>query len=262
MGEGGERAVGKWAKSLLSCGIAVITGVPSSVSATEQAIRRIGPVREIGAFGGVWSFTSDQAKADLAYTSGALSLHTDGTYLEASPGVELFHHLEVATVGGRLLVRDGFDAARRLFQRDRGAFDLLSTIKVTGMYRGDGLVMAAAAPVIEVDHRLPRHPDGCPRLVQIRFNNEDRSSVDLPLERMDEYMRALKLWMALLTEEGVERIKLGPGTLIALNNKRVLHGREAFSGGRRMVCGAYMDKDIVDSRARTALIAEKGHLED
>lgn len=42
-------------------------------------------------------------------------------------------------------------------------------------------------------------------------------------------------------------MQLTPGTVLSVDNHRVLHGRSAFSGKRR-VCGAYIGVDEYRSR--------------
>lgn len=45
------------------------------------------------------------------------------------------------------------------------------------------------------------------------------------------------------------RLKLAPGTVLVLDNWRVLHGRQPFSG-RRVLCGAYHDRQDFESLLR------------
>lgn len=48
-------------------------------------------------------------------------------------------------------------------------------------------------------------------------------------------------------------MQLTPGTVLSVDNHRVLHGRSAFSGKRR-VCGAYVGMD--EYRSRLAVLRE------
>ena len=67
----------------------------------------------------------------------------------------------------------------------------------------------------------------------------------------DEYYEHLAL---LLRETRDARnaldITLAPGTLLIIDNCRVMHGRRAFSAGRRRMCGAYVNRDDWLSRLR------------
>ena len=54
-----------------------------------------------------------------------------------------------------------------------------------------------------------------------------------------------------------EKIKLGPGDLLAFDNTRILHGRnEVGEGGRRWLRGCYMDGDEIDSALRMGFIPQ------
>ena len=59
---------------------------------------------------------------------------------------------------------------------------------------------------------------------------------------------AIRNWNACLKNPDSEFwTQLAPGTAVVVDNHRVLHGRSAFTGKRRM-CGAYLGRD--DYRAR------------
>jgi gamma-butyrobetaine dioxygenase len=44
--------------------------------------------------------------------------------------------------------------------------------------------------------------------------------------------------------------RLRPGDLFIVDNRRVLHGRRGFAGGRRHLQGAYADMDSLLSKLR------------
>ena len=66
---------------------------------------------------------------------------------------------------------------------------------------------------------------------------------------------AIRTWYALLTSADSEYwAQLTPGTVLSVDNHRVLHGRSAFDG-RRRVCGAYIGVD--EYRSRLAVLTER-----
>jgi len=74
----------------------------------------------------------------------------------------------------------------------------------------------------------------------------------------DRYFRyrALVNWDRILSDPDSEYwFQLEPGTVVAIDNHRVLHGRSAFTGKRRM-CGAYIGKD--DYLARLYALRDRG----
>ena len=82
----------------------------------------------------------------------------------------------------------------------------------------------------------------------------------LPLDLLLIYIglyryEALRLWHKTLTSADSEyRVQLAPGTVLAFDNSRALHGRSAFTGKRHM-CGAYVGSD--DWRSRLEVLSER-----
>jgi len=73
--------------------------------------------------------------------------------------------------------------------------------------------------------------------------------------QVEEWYNAIRTWHKLLTSADSEYwVQLGPGTAVIVDNHRVLHGRSAFTGKRRM-CGAYIGLD--EYRSKLAVLREK-----
>jgi len=70
---------------------------------------------------------------------------------------------------------------------------------------------------------------------------------------MIDYYRAFRTFMA-ATRDPAETIafKLKAGEMVVFDNRRVLHGREAFNPatGHRLPRGFYIDRGEIDSRIR------------
>ena len=82
--------------------------------------------------------TAEVDPVNLAFTGLALSVHTDNPYRDPVPGIQMLHCLENnAEVGDTVLV-DGFEAAGRLREEDREAFEILARTWVTFSYRSGG----------------------------------------------------------------------------------------------------------------------------
>lgn len=74
-------------------------------------------------------------------------------------------------------------------------------------------------------------------LFQVRWNNDDRGVV--AQLRADRWYNAARKWDEILKRKEMEYwTQLEPGRPVIFDNWRVLHGRSAFSGKRRM-CGGY-----------------------
>jgi trimethyllysine dioxygenase len=221
-------------------GFCLVEGVPATPEDTAALARRIGYLRAT-IFGEFWDFTADLAMADTAYTNLELRPHTDGTYAFDAPGLQLFHCLHFAGSGGESILVDGFRIADELRACDPGAYETLSSVEVTGQYIGDGAHLMATRPIF-------RHDKG--RLVQVTFNNYDRAPFRLLDAEMREFYRALKTFEGKAADRRLQwRHPLRPGEVLLVDNWRVLHGRAAY-GGERRLCGAYLNREDFESRLR------------
>jgi len=228
--------------------------VPATPEDTEQLCRRIAFIRETQ-YGGFWDFTSDLAHGDTAYTNIALRAHTDNTYYTDPAGLQIFHLLShTEGQGGANLLVDGFYAASVLKEINPSAFEILSRVRMQAHSAGDDKTFYKAGPTSEgyplltVDHKTGQ-------LCQVRYNNDDRSVVtDLQGCEVEEWYDALRAWNKCITSSDSEYwVQLRPGTAVVLDNYRVLHGRSAFTGRRRM-CGAYIGGD--DFRSKLTVLQE------
>ncbi|KAL8410056.1 hypothetical protein RB594_008232 [Gaeumannomyces avenae] len=158
--------------------------------------------------------------------------------------------------GGKSLLVDGFHAAELLREQDPEAFKILSTVRLPWHASGNsGIAISPDKryPVIELGE------DGT-TLHRIRWNNDDRGVV--PIEdggfSADQWYEAARKWDSIITQPEHEFwVQLKPGTVLIFDNWRVMHGRSAFVGTRR-VCGGYINRDDWISRWRnTALPADE-----
>ena len=249
---GGENGVRRLLKGFLTHGVALVSGVTPTVEATQEVVERVGVV-QCTMFGGMWDFAADGEHADTAYSRDELQPHTDGTYYSEPPGVQVFHCLRHDGAGGETTLVDGFAGLQRLYDADPAAYRLLSTVPCAAEYRDParGLHLVGDGPVIAHQHTdsepAPRH------LLRLRFNPYDRAPVRRgEPAQVEAFYRAYSRLTELLWAERQRRgLKLTPGTVLLIDNWRVLHGRAAFSGQRHM-CGAYIARSDVMSRARAA----------
>lgn len=234
-------------QNYLLYGIALVQDVPATVEATEEVTQRVSLIRET-TYGRMWCFTSDFSRGDAAYSQLALDRHTDTSYFHEPCGIQVFHCLKHEGTGGRTLLADGFYAAEQLRKKSPEKFKVLSHVPIkhdyvenTGKYRNH---IRGIGPVLEV---YPWNQE----LYMLRYNNYDRSVINtVPHDVVQSWYEAHR---ALTTEmrrpENELWIKLNPGTVIFIDNWRVMHGRESFTGLRQL-CGCYMTRDDVLSAAR------------
>jgi len=222
-------------------GFAVLTQTPAELASVAALAGKIGYVRET-IFGGLWEFEANEARADSAYTPKTLRPHTDATYSHDAPGLQILLCLAYQAEGGDSLLVDGLEIGRRLAAAQPDEYATLGRIAIPGRYLGDGAHLAAERPVF----RLGR--DG--RILQVSFNNYDRAPFRLPEPEMTALYRAIAAFDRLANDPALCWCRgLRPGDLLIFDNWRVLHGRTAFTGSRRMA-GCYVNREDYESRLR------------
>ncbi|SNX85609.1 related to trimethyllysine hydroxylase [Melanopsichium pennsylvanicum] len=265
-----ESGVLKWMTKIAQYGFAFVSGIPPTPTDTEALIRRIAFIRETH-YGGFWDFTSDLAHGDTAYTDLALQAHTDTTYFTDPAGLQMFHLLshtasksssgssgsslsssssDKGPSGGESLLVDGFLAAAVLKDVHPDAYETLSRVRIRTHSAGDENTMIR--PLFDGGHPILQHDEATGELVLVRYNNDDRSVLRVDADEVEAFYDALRKWNEILTNpEGEYWVQLKPGTGLIFDNHRVLHGRSAFVGNRRL-CGAYVNHD--DYRSRLAVL--------
>ncbi|KAI0546341.1 Trimethyllysine dioxygenase [Xylaria curta] len=249
------RAVGRLTDMIRRGGFAFVTGVPTeSAQPTEDLLRKIAFIRETH-YGGFYDFIPDLALADTAYTNLALSAHTDTTYFTDPAGLQAFHllsHTDSSSpkdsesgLGGQSLLVDGFHAAKIMEEEAPDMFDILTHVGIPWHASGnEGITISPDKlyPVIERD--LERNV-----VHRIRWNNDDRGVVPVGGKfSVMQWYKAASKWNEILRRKDLEYwFQLEPGNVLIFDNWRVLHGRSAFTG-RRRICGGYICRDDYISR--------------
>lgn len=231
-----DRSLMRWLGGVRRMGAALLTGLPCEDGALLRVVERFGHVRETN-YGRVFDVRSEVRPSNLAYTSLGLQVHTDNPYRDPVPGLQLLHCLANSAVGGESIVVDGFAAALRLRSRDPAAFERLARWPVPFRYAAADTVLEARAPLIGLG--------GDGELLEIRFNNRSLGTPRLPPDEIEPWYAAYRQLAAELESPVLQLVlKLRPGELLIVDNRRVLHGRTGFSGsGDRHLQGCYADRD-------------------
>ncbi|KAF8656798.1 hypothetical protein AX16_002350 [Volvariella volvacea WC 439] len=245
--EDSEEGLYRWLTNIDRFGFSFVTGVPVTPTDTQKLAERIGFIRETQ-YGTFWDFTSDLAKGDTAYTNIALGAHTDNTYYTDPCGLQLFHLLShTHGSGGATLLVDGFHVASILKELHPEAYRLLSTVPVPAHAAGEASAFYTPSPPL--GYPILRLDPRTGEVDQVRWNNDDRSVMNhLEPHLVEPWYDAIRIWYKSLTSPDSEYwVQLQPSTAVVVDNHRVLHGRSAFSGRRRM-CGAYIGVDEYQSK--------------
>ena len=228
----------KFLQKLYNWGFCVITNCKTEIKSVETIANKIGYVRH-SIFGGLWSFKSDENMADSAYTQEELRPHTDSTYSNDAPGLQLLLCCKYNAKGGESIMVDGFKIAETIENENKEIFDILSNIEVPGNYIGDGVFLEAKRPIFKMNSKK--------ELIQVSFNNYDRADFRLKNDLMIKFYEAIKKFDLIANSKEFQwRHILKPGELLIFNNWRILHGRGKFKGIREM-SGCYINKEDFDS---------------
>ncbi|KAK4104857.1 Trimethyllysine dioxygenase [Parathielavia hyrcaniae] len=261
-----EAGVARLTMNIRTLGFSFVTDTPyEDPNDTKRLLERIAFIRQTH-YGGFYDFQPDLAMADTAYTNLALAPHTDNTYFTEPAGLQAFHCLaheppkgQADAPGGDSLLVDGFKAARMLAEQDPDAVGILSNVPIPWHASGnEGITIGPDKlyPVLEF-HRRELH--------RIRWNNDDRGVVPISElgtgKSVEAWYEAARKWDQILRSQEMQyQFKLTPGTVLIFDNWRVLHGRTAFEGIRR-ICGGYINRDDFISRFRNTNYGHESSVE-
>ena len=226
---------------LYNYGFAVIQNCKKEMSSVKKIANKIGYVRH-SIFGGLWKFESNRDMADSAYTQDELRPHTDSTYSNDAPGLQLLLCCHYKATGGESIIVDGFKIAQKIKKDRKELYDVLSEIEVTGQYMGDGVFLESKRPILKLNSKK--------ELIQVSFNNYDRAPFRISEKKTLKFYEAIKEFDLIANNKEYQwRHILKPGELLIFNNWRVLHGRGSFKGERK-ISGCYINKEDFDSICR------------
>ena len=235
--------------NLLVYGVCVLENSPTHEGYLLELAERIGPVRDSN-FGMLWDVKADVELAGDAKTNSTantglrLGPHSDLPTREIPPGFQFLHCLINEADGGESTLTDGAALVEALERDHREAFELLSTRHWIFFNRGPGIDHRWSAPIIDY---LP----GCDTPT-IRAFYPVRAFPAMANEDVSRSYDALRLFHRMADQPEFElKFRLTAGDIMCFDNRRVLHGRDAFTGsGKRHLQGVYIDRDEIMSRAR------------
>ena len=231
-------------KSFYEYGFVIIKNVPTENNYIVKFANSIGSIRPTN-FGEYFNVRSVPNPNDLAYTSLALSPHTDNPYRKPVPCIQLLHCIENEVSGGFSTLVDGFKVAAHLKENNPEYFKILTKIKVKFKFTDKDVVLENKGELIELDEKN--------NFKQIRFS--PRLDYVPPLEKnqLDLYYKARKKISDLYNSEKFRiEFRLMPGDIMMMDNHRLLHGRTVYDAneGKRFLQGCYIDHDSSEGKLR------------
>jgi len=233
-----------WLSSLCTFGVGRLRGAPRADEFLGELAGRIGPIRGSN-FGDVFTVQSVVEPDSTANTGMALGQHTDLPTRETPPGFQFLHCVENSVAGGLSRMADGMAVVAEILRHHPDAYDSLTN---------DEWVFANRA--IDGDHRWvgPIIDLGAPRSpLTLRAFYPVRLAPHMPFEHQHRAYDAMRVFSQVAHDPRfMITSAFEPGDLVGFDNRRILHGRDAFDpgAGRRRLRGCYVDHDDLYSRLR------------
>jgi len=230
--------------AFLARGFLILRRVPTDRERILEVARRFGYLRDTN-FGTYFEVYSRPMMNDLAYSSHALTPHTDNPYRDPVPGIQLLHCLVNETSGGLSTLVDSLAVGRALAEEDLEGYERLATTPVRFRF------LDPEEEFIERRTIIQRNALG--EMRGVHFSPRLDYMPLLAAPELAVFHRARRRLGQLLGDPRFEiRFPLCPGDLLLMDNCRLLHGRTAFdpNEGRRHLQGCYIDIDEPRSRYR------------
>lgn len=241
---GDDGALRDWLSALYEYGAARLKNLALEEGMVGRVAARISFMRETN-FGTLFDVRSLARTNTNANTSLELPPHTDLPTREQEPGLQFLHCFSNEAEGGRSVLVDGFRLAEVLRRLEPDCFEVLSRTALDWRNTDRNSDYRCKAPVIGLD------ADG--DLWEIRFGNFLKGPIFAAADRIPEIYAAYRRFMVeSKNHEHQIRYMMAPGDMIAFENRRILHGRDAFDPetGARRLQGCYVDRDELLSRLR------------
>jgi len=225
-------------------GFVIFKNVPVENDYIVKFANSIGTIRPTN-FGESFSVKSIPEPNDLAYTSIALTPHTDNPYRKPIPCIQLLHCLENEVKGGLSTLVDGFAVAEYLRENHKDIFKILTNTKVRFRFVDKTIILENWGELIELDENN--------KVKQVRYSTRLDYVPALEKSELKLFYKARKLIADLYASSKFEiRFKLNKGDLLMMDNHRLLHGRTSYdvSEGKRYLKGCYIDHDSTEGKLR------------
>lgn len=240
-----------WLADLLRFGLVRLKNCPLDEDFVVDLVSRMGAIRDTN-FGLAWDVRADVDLAgssdtnSTANTNLRLGPHTDLPTRETPPGFQFLHCIRNETTGGNSTMADGAAVVAALEAEHPEHYEALTTLHWVFANRGPGIDHRWSGPFIDLG------VDGSP--LTLRAFYPVRGFPDMAPADMPRAYAAMRCFSQMAASE---RFQLSspfePGDLVGFDNRRILHGRDAFeSGGHRHLRGTYIDHDEVRSAMRVA----------
>lgn len=233
----------EWLATLVRYGLCRLTNTPTDPDFVGRLVSHVGPIRDTN-FGLVWSVQAKPDPDSTAYTGLDLGQHTDLPTREVPPGFQFLHCIENTVQGGWSRMSDGWAVAAAIRDEHPDAYEALTTLDWVFCNRAKDAEHRWVGPMI--DHGSRHQP------LTLRAFYPVRTAPHMAPADMPRAYEAMRVFATMARDPRFQLVyPFRPGDLVGFDNRRILHGRDAFeSAGSRHLRGTYADHDDLYSRLR------------
>ena len=224
-----------WRDLLNKLGFVVLQNVP--MENLESLLLSIGPIYELAKFGNFSTVkpvpNSSNLASDLSMSSAGhgLSPHTDLTYLNAPPVVQIQYCVENNVSGGDSIIVDGLRLVEDFKKVHPDYFQVLTNtpVKFKQLIVRWNYLFCRTRPIIELNNQN--------EVTAIYFSHKN-IDIDLPFEKTKIFYEAFYTFLKYLNNPDYQTYyRLQKGDCLFIDNSQLLHGRKKFdsrSGNRHL----------------------------
>ncbi|XP_055327642.1 gamma-butyrobetaine dioxygenase-like isoform X2 [Paramacrobiotus metropolitanus] len=240
---------------LLLDGFCIVSGLPTTEGTVKSFVEDVFalPVQKT-IYGEIFDVLSTPNPINVAYSNAELKPHIDLVYYESPPGLQLLHCLrfDETVEGGESTLVDGIFAAEEMIRRYPQEAEILintpATFEKIHFNRDLPVWMRYSRPHIAVDANK--------KVTSVFWAPQFEGPLRATQDVISKYYSAYRKFARLIHDPSVKiQFRLQPGEVLVFNNRRMLHGRNAFttSSGLRHFQGCYVHIDEFKSQAQVSL---------
>ncbi|XP_033739852.1 gamma-butyrobetaine dioxygenase-like [Pecten maximus] len=254
--EADEKYVYRWLKDINEHGLAMVNEVPTTSNMlTEFIPKHLAPLLD-NTYGKIYDVIVMEDPTNLAYTRTKLQFHMDLPYYESAPGIQFLHCLKFddSLLGGETIFVDMFAVCEEFRHTSPTEFKTLCSVPCTFVRdhesRDEPIHLLIQRPIINLNNEE--------EVIGVFWNPGVVGVLEVPEDDVADYYRAYQLFARAISNFHTKNeVRLKPGDLVAFNNRRMAHSRNAFTygSGERHFQGCYVN--ICEYKSRLVSLTKK-----
>ena len=232
-------------------------GMPAEHGACAKVASLMAPVTTT-LYGDIFDVRAEPDPINIAYTTIALAPHVDLNYYESPPGIQFLHCLEfpdtIEEDSARSLMHlvQQRDSREKILGRLRRLSRVPATFQKNHMNREVPSQYYYRRPHIDTND----HND----IIAVHWSPPFEGPLHVPFRDVEPYYEAYAAFQKIITDERyMVAFRNVPGDMVCFNQRRMLHGRTAFSlsdatNATRHFQGCYVNIDDYLSKLRVLMV--------